>query len=376
MDKIKTVIIGFGYRGQYLFELIGRIGDFDIVAVADPLPVEISPGVKFYGDGTDDYLNMLDDCCPDLAVVASPWDCHIRHAESCLKKGCNVAMEIKGGLGDGEYDTLSQLVETCGKKIYPMENVMFMRDILAVKNMVSKGLFGRIMHLRGGYRHDIRKMIIDAEGVLGGMRTGEGSWRSSYYTSVNGDIYPTHGFAPLYMIAGINRTDSLTALASFSSGAAGIDSYIRGCGNNNVPRITMGDIVSTVMTTKNGVLITLTHDTTLPRPKGFDFEVQGTRGIWDWERHRIYIDGLSEKWEDDEEYIGRYEDRYWKEYGAEAIAMDTHHSGMDYIMLKAITDDINGIYPYPANIEDLELWTSISVLSIKSIAEGRTVLLK
>ncbi|MHA4801707.1 hypothetical protein, partial [Enterococcus faecium] len=37
-----------------------------------------------------------------------------------------------------------------------LENVCYRRDILAVYNMVRKGLFGEILHVQGGYQHDLR----------------------------------------------------------------------------------------------------------------------------------------------------------------------------------------------------------------------------
>lgn len=369
MNKIRTIIIGFGYRGRYLYELLRQMPDFEIIGIADPAVREVD-GITVYNDGPDDYLRLLDDSRPELAVIASPWRFHISQAEACISRGCNVAIEIKCGLERGEYEHLAELEESTGKKVFPMENALFFRDVLAVKEMADKGVFGTIMHMRGGYRHDIRDIIVDKNGVLGGDLVGEGAWRSGYYTSHNGDIYPTHGFAPLCMIAGINRTDHIRTLASFASGSKGIESYVCQHGGRLESKVTMGDVVSTEMTTEKGVLITLTHDTTLPRPKGFDFEVQGTKGIWDWEGHRIFIEGLSENWEDDKKYIDRYEDKYWREYGDDARIIDYHHLGMDYIMLMAIRDGISGKYEYPATILDMALWTSVSVLSVRSILEG------
>ena len=42
-------------------------------------------------------------------------------------------------------------------------------------------------------------------------------------------------------------------------------------------------------------------------------------------------------------------------------------------MLKALEEDLRGGTPYPASLQDLALWTSVTPWSKVSIAERRTV---
>ncbi len=37
-----------------------------------------------------------------------------------------------------------------------LENVCYRRDVMAVLNMVRQGIFGELVHLQGGYQHDLR----------------------------------------------------------------------------------------------------------------------------------------------------------------------------------------------------------------------------
>lgn len=375
---MKTAIIGAGYRGRTLLGLLRGMPFFDVVAVADPVlrdglsgdancaaGAALFAGLRVYSDGADDYRRMLADKHPELVFICSPFDCHIPQALDCLKAGCHVALEIRGGRQLGEYQPLMGFPG----KVFPLENIIFRRDILAVREMVMAGLFGEIVSMRGGYRHDLRDELVDAAGVLGGDARGKNHepWRGKLYTTENADIYPTHSIAPLCLIADIH---SLASVTSFASKAAGLRERI-----GDSAKVTMGDIVSTVARTADGTLITLTHDTTLPRPKSFGIEVQGTRGIWDEENHRIYVEGRSpfEEWEPDAAYVEEYLDPMWRSWGAEAVAADQHHGGMDYIMLRAVEEDIRGRTVYPATLADLALWTSITPLSAKSIAEGITV---
>ena len=72
-------------------------------------------------------------------------------------------------------------------------------------------------------------------------------------------------------------------------------------------------------------------------------------------------------------YIARYEHPYWQRWGQTALEVDTHHQGMDFVMLKAVEEDLRGGTPYPACLQDLALWTSVTPWSKVSIAERRTV---
>lgn len=383
MDKVRftspvrTACIGLGYRGKQLFALLRRIPFFRIVAVADPcLEAKNMPcGIACYARGTDDYLRMLDEQRPELVVVASPWAFHVRHAVDCIKAGCRVALEIKGGLAEGEYASLSALVRQTGLRLFPLENTLFRRDILSIYNMVQAGVLGEIVHMRGGYRHDLRDLLLDDEGHLGNRKNTESVWRARFYREQNADVYPTHGLAPLCLIGGINRTDRMLRLTSFASKPAGLLHRIRELGGDDRVRVTLGDVVITQLETERGVLVTLTHDTTLPRPRSLDFEVQGTRGLWQGDTRRIYVEGSdkAERWEDDAPWLARYEHDYWIRWGREALEADRHHEGMDYVMLKAVEEALSGGRPYPATVDDLALWTAVTPLSGRSIAGRCTV---
>lgn len=376
MERIRTVFIGLGYRGKQLLRLVRVIPRFEVVAVADPSLEGIDvPGAVCYDRGEDDYVAMLDRHRPDLVFVTSPWQCHVRHAMRCLERRCHVALEIKGGLHIGEYDSLMRLSGQVGCNVYPLENTLFRRDIQAVCRMVSRGMLGEIVHMRGGYRHDLRSLLLDDSGHLGHRDKTESVWRGRFYQSENGDLYPTHGLAPLCLMAGVNRTDRMKSLTSFASKSAGLLQRIQALGGSTNVRITMGDIISTQILTERGILITLTHDTTLPRPRSLDIEVQGTKGIWQEDTHRIYVEGLSpnETWESDLPYLEQYESLYWQRWGREALLQDAHHQGMDYIMLRVLEAALAGELAYPATLSDLALWASVTPWSKVSIAERRTV---
>lgn len=376
MKKIKTVFIGVGYRGRQLLQILQALPVFEVVAVADPaIEAANVSGIVCYNSGEDDYLNMLDCYKPELVFVTSPWQLHVPHAMQCVARGCHVALEIKGGLFLGEYQPLMELAEQKRCSVYPLENTLFRRDVLAMCNMVNVGVFGEIIHMRGGYRHDLRSLLLDDAGNIGRRDKTESVWRSKFYQCENGDLYPTHGLASLCMIAGINRTDCFKSLVSFASKSAGLLQRIKDLRGDTNVKITMGDIVSTQIKTEKGILISLVHDTTLPRPRSLDFEIQGTKAIWQGNDSRIYVENVSpdETWEPALSYIESYESLYWQKWGKDALLYDAHHQGMDYIMLKVLEADLLNKTIFPATLADLACWTSVSSWSKKSIAENRII---
>ena len=383
MKHIKTALIGFGYRGKQLQRLLRTIENFEIVGIADinGCGDSESPGASFY-QGEEAYKMMLDEQQPNLVFITTPWHLHITHATECILRNCHVALEIKGG-----YAPLQEIAQQKGVKVFPLENTLFMREILAVKRMVDEGALGEIIYMRGGYRHDLRKLLLDDNGVLGGRKGTESVWRSRFYSHHNADIYPTHGLGPLCMILGIGKTDHLAWLTSFATKAVGLRQHMSE--DDNTP-ITLGDIISTQIETQGGTLISLTHDTTLPRPRSLDFEVQGSLGIWDGVNRRIYLEKMNtETWVADGAILSQYESREWQLWGKDALKHDSHHQGMDYIMLKSVAADIlaGAQHPaetkesvqhpaetiaeihYPATLNDLALWTSVTLLSEISIRE-------
>lgn len=376
MAAIKTCIIGLGYRGKRLLTLLSSIDDFDIVSVFDPcVDEDISMKYKSFSNGKDDYRNMILQCSPDLVIIASPWEYHVEQAMFAVLNGCHVALEVKGGLYIDEYKPLLEAAIEKGRNIYPLENTVFMREHMSMLNLINSGVLGKIVAVKGGYRHDLRKILLNEDGEIGRNPGTEGIWRGRFYLKDNADIYPTHGLAPICLFSGIGRTDKITELVSFASASHGIPEYINRCGGNTGQKITMGDVIVTQMLTEKGTLVTLTHDTTLPRPRSLDIEVQGSKGLWRGELRKIYIENVSpyETWEDDAVYIDRFEHEAWEKWGKDAVIIDEHHKGMDYIMLKYLAEDMKGKEIYPINISDLALWTSVTPLSKKSIAEGRIV---
>ncbi len=402
-DTVRLGMIAVGLRGQSHLEEMLKRNDVEIVAMADPDKGMMAAAQKLvaqynkkapveYTNGPTDYKNLLKRNDIDAVFIASPWEWHIPQGVDALHAGKIVAMEVCGAIKLQDCWDIVDAHEKTKVPIMVMENVCYRRDIMAVLNMVQKGLFGEVLHLQGGYEHDLRGVLFNdgvsayAQGVeFGDKGFSEAKWRTNHYVNRNGELYPTHGLGPVANMIDINRGNRLTALSSVSTKAMGLHRYIvnNPKGGENHPNAKVkfkeGDIVTTQIQTANGQTIVLTHDTSSPRPYNLGFRVQGTDGLWQdfhaggFDEGFVYVEGKSEPhtWDNSKKWFDEYDHPLWKRFSKEAEGAG--HGGMDFFVDNAFIECIKRDAPFPLDVYDLATWYAITPLSEKSIAEGGTM---
>ena len=297
--KVRLGFIGVGFRGQnHINEMLKR-NDVEIVACADPdaqmiamtkaiLDESSQHKCAYYSEGDDDYKNLLKREDIDAVFVASPWRWHYRHGTEAMKAGKIVGMEVCGAISLEECYGYVKTYEDTKVPIMMLENVCYRRDVMAILNMVKKGMFGELIHGQGGYEHDLRGVLFNDgktaynSGVeFGAKGFSEAKWRTNHYLERNGELYPTHGIGPLATMFDINRGNRMLYLQSMSSKSRGLNKYIKEHEDGGLkhPNATLnfkqGDIVTTQIKCANGETFILTHDTSLQRPYNLGFRVQG-----------------------------------------------------------------------------------------------------
>jgi Oxidoreductase family, NAD-binding Rossmann fold len=402
--KIRIGMIAVGLRGQnHLGEMLKR-DDVEVVAMADPdkYMMQRAQGLiqkagkkaaAEYGNGPLDYKKLLDRNDIDAVIIASPWNWHVPQGVDALKAGKIVGMEVCGAL---KLDDCWEIVDAQEKANVPLmilENVCYRRDIMAIHNMVKKGMFGEVLHLRGGYQHDLREVLFN-NGTPGHDNTGpefgdkgfsEAKWRTGYYVDRNCDNYPTHGLGPVSTMIDINRGNRLTALSSIATKSKGLNRYVakiakEGAEHPNAKqKYKQGDIVTTQIQTENGETIVITLDTSSPRPYNLGFRVQGTSGLWEEhgagevEDGQLYIEDKSPRhtWEKSGPYLKEYDHPYWKKFAKDAT--ESGHGGMDFFVDNTFIECIKKKTEFPLDVYDMAVWYSVMPLSGKSIEEGGTL---
>ncbi len=391
--KVRLGFIGVGLRGQSHLELALQRADVDVIAICDiqqrmiDMSLEL---VKKSGkakpqvimDGPYGYKKLLENKDIDAVIIATPWQWHTVMCIDAMNAKKYVGCEVITGMTVEECWEIVHTSEKTGMPLMMLENVCYRRDVMAVMNMVRQNIFGELIHLQGGYQHDLREVKFnDGKNPYGGGAEfgekgfSEAQWRTQHSVNRNGDLYPTHGIGPVAMMLNINRGNRFTKLVSYSTKARGLHDFIVKTGGENHPNakvnFKLGDVVTTMISTANNETVLLQHDTNLPRPYSLGFRVQGSKGIWMDVNKSIYIEGQSKeahRWEDAQAWLDKYDHPLWKKYGNDASGAG--HGGMDWFVLNAFVESVKRKTNTPQDVYDAVTWSAITPLSETSIELG------
>jgi predicted dehydrogenase len=392
-SKVRLGFIGVGLRGQNHLQLALKRPDVEVVAICDiqQRMIDMSkdhirkankPVPKIFMEGPYGYRKLLAMPDVDAVIISTPWEWHTVMCLDSMNAKKYVGCEVITGATVEECWELVHTSERTGMPLMMLENVCYRRDVMAVLNMVRNNIFGELVHLQGGYQHDLRAVKFNngVEPYGGGVEFGEkafseAQWRTLHSVKRNGDLYPTHGIGPLAMMANINRGNRFTELVSFSSKSKGLHDYIVKQAGENHPNakveFKLGDVVTTMIKCANGETILLQHDTNLPRPYSLGFRVQGTNGIWMDVNNSIYVEGKSKtphEWEPATEWLDKYDHPLWKKYGNDSAGAG--HGGMDWFVIHAFIESVKRKTNTPQDVYDAVTWSAITPLSETSIRLG------
>lgn len=390
IDKLKVGLIGIGLRGTNHLNNVLQRKDVLVTAICDIDPNRISIALdkiskagkkkpQVFGSNDYDYRNLLALKEVDAVIIATPWLWHTRMAKDAMEAGKYTGLEVSAANTLEECWDLVNMHEKTGTHLMLLENVNYRRDILAVLNMVKQNVFGELVHFRCGYQHDLRFVMLNdgktayGKGVeFGEKGISESVWRTQHSVLRNADVYPTHGVGPIAAMCNINRGNRFVSLTSHATKSRGLHNYIVAHGGKDHPNakvnFKMGDVITSTIETSNGETIIVTHDVSLPRPYSLGFRVQGTKGLWEKDGNRIYIEGQSEKphrWDDSKAWLEKYDHPLWKKYGEHA--QGAGHGGMDFFVINAFVESAKQNIAPPMDAYDAAAWSAITPLSELSI---------
>ena len=393
-SRVNIGLIGTGLRGQNHLDMLLRREDVNLVAICDIDERMLSASrsmisrsgkrmPQVYTGDIYAWKKMLEKEKLDGVVISTPWEWHTPMIIGSLQAGIPyVGTEVVLGLTLEDHWDVVKASTRSGGQVMMLENVCYRRDVMAVLNMVRQGLFGELIHLQGGYQHDLREVKFNdgKQPYGGGVEFGEkgfseAKWRTAHSVQRNGDLYPTHGIGPLAHLVNINRGNRFLSLNSFSSKARGLHNYIvRKAGPehpNAQVRFRLGDVVTTQINCANGETILLQHDTNLPRPYSLGFRVQGTEGIWMDVNKSIYLEGKSATphiWESQKEWFDKYDHPLWARWIRET--KDAGHGGIDFFVIHSFIEAVKRRTATPMDVYDAASWSAITPLSERSIELG------
>ncbi len=379
MKNLKIGHIGLGSRGSGLLKTMLLVPDIEITAVCDVYQDRAEQGAAKILELTGkkpkiclDYHEILQDPEIEAVVIASAWESHVEIAVTALEAHKYVGMEVGGAYSVEDCWKLVRASERTGTPCMLLENCCYGKYELMVLNMVKSGVLGEIVHCAGGYHHDLRDEIT--------FGRENRHYRLRNYLNRNCENYPTHELGPIAKVLDINRGNRMVSLVSMSSKAAGLHDYIKQ--NDKADKALLkqefmqGDIVTTVIRCAHGQTITLTLDTTLPRPYSRGFTVRGTKGMYQEDNQSVFLDEMGselhfkwqEQWGNADQYLKKYQHPIWTQYLEEGVKEG--HDGMDYLVLSAFFESVRNRTQTPIDVYDAASWMCISALSEDSIACG------
>ena len=384
MKEIVSIgIVGLGQRGYFtgevpgLLHILASMKDVKIVSVCDEYQDRVDNVVAYLKEhndieasGTTNYMDIVNNPEIDAVMVFTAWEMHVPISVAAMKAGKAVAVEVGGAYSVEDCFRLVRVQEETGAHFMMLENCCYDRAELLMLDMVRQGLLGEIVHCTGGYYHDLRNEISDGEEIR--------HYRLRNYLSRNCDNYPTHQLGPIAKILNINEGNRMVSLTSMASKSAGLNEYnkrVRGEDHKLAKaKFVQGDIITTMIKCANGETITLTLDTTLPRPYySRGFSVRGTKGAYLEETKTVYIDNETphNTKGNVKDFYEKYPNPIWKEY--DELGIEAGHGGIDWHVLRAFVESYKNGYEPPINVYDAAAWMSISALSEASIAKGGAV---
>ncbi len=374
MDSVRVAVVGVSGRGRGLLGLLLGMPDVEVIGVSDLYEDRLARAkqdvIEKRGNtpmASTDFRRLLEMKELDAVITPSSWTSHADVCIASMDAGKYAATEVGGATSVEQCWELVRTSERTKKPCMLLENCCYGREELTIFNMVKQGLFGELVHAEGGYQHDLRDEICNGR--------ENRHYRLANYSNRNGEVYPTHELGPIAKCLDINRGNRMLTLTATASKARGLHDWIKNHRGEEYDlfnrQFTMGDVITTVIKCAHGETITLTHDTSLPRPYSRGNRIEGTKGIWMEDKYAVYLEGVSPKadvWDSLNNYYEKYEHPLWKWYRTEGVKGG--HGGMDYLVLRAYVEAVKAGTQTPIDVYDTAAWMAVTCLSEDSVAMG------
>ena len=374
MDSVRVAVVGVSGRGRGLLGLLLGMPDVEVIGVSDLYEDRLARAkqdvIEKRGNtpmASTDFRKLLEMKELDAVITPSSWTSHADVCIASMDAGKYAATEVGGATSVEQCWELVRTSERTKKPCMLLENCCYGREELTIFNMVKQGLFGELVHAEGGYQHDLRDEICNGR--------ENRHYRLANYSNRNGEVYPTHELGPIAKCLNINRGNRMLTLTATASKARGLHEWVKTHRGEEYDlfnrQFTMGDVVTTVIKCAHGETITLTHDTSLPRPYSRGNRIEGTKGIWMEDKYAVYLEGVSPKadvWDSLNNYYEKYEHPLWKWYRTEGVKGG--HGGMDYLVLRAYVEAVKAGTQTPIDVYDTAAWMAVTCLSEDSVAMG------
>jgi len=279
---LKLGFVGVGNRGSYHLDCALGMEGVQVLAVCDIDDKALyrskrwveeagQPSPHLYGDSKTAYQQLCEKESLDCIICCTPWEYHAQVCVAAMKNGKNAVSEVPIVITADEAWELVETHEKTGK--WATLGLEGFGD-LTLMNMIRKGVLGDVLHMEGGYVHDLRMVQYNPL---------EEPWRLQHSVSRNGNLYPDHPMARIMRLLDVNHGDRFDYLVSMSTKSLSLSRYAALKYGDQHPyaklRFAQGDVNVTLLHTVGGKVVTLNFDTSTPHPREF-FRLQCTKGVY------------------------------------------------------------------------------------------------
>lgn len=392
LETVRVGFIGLGMRGPGAVERFTHIPGVKIVALCDLHPERVEKSQKIlekagfpkaasYSGYEEAWKEMCQRNDIDLIYIATDWKRHAPMTIYAMEHGKHVACEVPAAMTMDEIWDIINTAEKTQKHCMMLENCVYDFFELTTLNMAQHGLFGEILHIEGGYLHNLEDF----------WDYYEGDWRMQYNKTHRGDVYPTHGLGPACQLLNIHRGDRMTTLVSMDTKAINSPEYLikkRGMNRDSAYNFKNGQHTLTMIRTEKEKTILIQHDVSSPRPYSREYQLTGTKGF----ANKYPIEGYAFQSDSpvdtsaipDHENLNahsfvsnevkkmlmeKYKHPIQKELEEQAKKVGGH-GGMDFIMDYRLVYCLRNGLPLDMDVYDLAEWCCLIPLSAISLENG------
>lgn len=392
---VRVGFVGLGMRGPDAVRRWTYIRGTEVVALCDHereraeacnkiLKEASMPAAAVYA-GEEGYKELCERKDIDVVYIATDWLHHFIVAKYALEHGKHVAIEVPSAMNMREFWELINLSEKKQLHCMMLENCCYDFFELNSLNMAQHGVFGEVLYVQGAYRHDLSPFW-DAYWKNG--KDDKLGWRLDYNQKYRGDVYATHGLGPVAQVLDIHRGDRMKTLIAMDTKSVNGKYWVEKMSGKKCDNFANGDHTTTLISTENGKVIEIHHNTMTPQPYNRMYQLTGTHGF----ANKYPIEGyalsgsemkksgvtpsaddlsghsylpaadrkaLEKKYESP--IISRYE-KLAKEVGG--------HGGMDFIMDSRLVYCLQHGLPMDMDVYDLAEWCCLAELGAISMDNG------
>jgi predicted dehydrogenase len=156
MDRIKVGVIGTGFIGPAHIEALRRLGNIEVVALAEYSDDAAKSKAEMLGIGRHygDYRELLNDRQIKSVHICSPNHLHYEMAKAALDAGKHVVCEKPLAVSVAEAEELVELAEKSGLINAINFNIRYYPLTRQIQLMVDKGDVDEIFAVQGSYLQD------------------------------------------------------------------------------------------------------------------------------------------------------------------------------------------------------------------------------